>query len=272
MSIASRTACPSCRAMYALRESARRARDGLVRCGRCNEVFHAEANLIAQRESAADDSVAVTFAATDDSTADDFATTDDFATDDSTTDNSAADDLATDDSATPRTASANARAALAEWSGYLRWTAAALGCLLLLGWQVEHSVLPKRAQDEGYRRHLATFCRIAGCALPPRSDAARLALTHTIAELHPRTPGAVRVTVKLVNHAEFAQPYPPLRLTLTDRDGRVVGRRVFQPSAYLRPGQRDSLDAGELGTAWFDLARPYRQAVGFEVDLVADHL
>lgn len=148
------------------------------------------------------------------------------------------------------------------------WFAVCIGFLVLLGLQVKLYHVERYAQDEKYRPYLSLFCRVAQCELPPRRDAYRFTITHTRIDLHPQQPGALRITVKLINQATFAQRYPDLQLTLTDRVGRVVGRRTFSPDFYLgeRPG--NNLDAGELGSVSFDLARPHEKAVGFVVDVV----
>jgi len=150
----------------------------------------------------------------------------------------------------------------------LLWSAAALGFLVLLGWQVKYFFVDQYAQHQLLRPYLAGFCEIAACQLPPRQDPRRFTLTRTQIDLHPLQPGALRVTVKLVNEATFAQPYPRLRLTLTDRDGWVVGRRTFSPGQYLRPGRPEVLRSGALGAVFIDLARPHEKAVGFQVDVV----
>lgn len=150
----------------------------------------------------------------------------------------------------------------------LLWSAAALLFLVLLGGQVKYFFVDRYAQHPLLRPYLSGFCEIAACQLPPRQDPRRFTLTRTQIDLHPLQPGALRVTVKLVNEATFAQPYPRLRLTLTDRDGWVVGRRTFSPGQYLRPGRPDVLRSGELGAVFLDLARPHDKAVGFEIDVV----
>lgn len=151
----------------------------------------------------------------------------------------------------------------------LLWSVAALGLLAVLGWQVKYPFVEKYAQHRDYSPLLIAGCEFLNCGLPPRKDLLRLTLTHTRIDLHPLQPGAIRITVKLVNEAVFAQPWPDLQVTLTDWNGRVVGRRAFPPGRYLEEGQPDMLGSGELGVVLFDLARPHEKAVGFEVDIVA---
>ena len=150
----------------------------------------------------------------------------------------------------------------------LLWSLAAFVLLILLGWQVKYLVMEKYAQHENYRSYLAEFCKVAGCELPLLRDSSRFTLTHTEVKLHPYMPGAIRITVKLVNEATFDQPYPDLQLTLTDKNGRIVGRRRFPPGDYLKAEQSDMLGSGELGVVQFGLARPHEKAVGFDIDIV----
>ena len=150
------------------------------------------------------------------------------------------------------------------------WIIVALGFVVLLGLQVKYFFVEKYAQDETYRPYLVGFCKLAQCELPPRQDPYKYTLTHTKIDLHPNYPGALRVTVKLVNEAGYAQPFPLLQLTLTDRVGRVVGRRTFEPGFYLPQNTKNMLGKGELASVIFDLARPHEKAVGFVVDIVTE--
>ena len=148
------------------------------------------------------------------------------------------------------------------------WFFVAVGFIVLLGLQVKYFFVERFAQDDRYRSYLTLFCKVAQCELPPRRDAYQFTITNTRIDLHPEEPGALRITVKLLNQADFKQPYPELQLTLTDRVGRVVGRRIFEPEFYLPVDQYPQLAPGELGAVSFDLARPHEKAVGFVVDIV----
>jgi predicted Zn finger-like uncharacterized protein len=152
----------------------------------------------------------------------------------------------------------------------ITWFLVALGFIFLLGMQAKYFFVERYAQDETYRKYLIGFCKIARCELAPRKDPFRYTLTHTKIDLHPTHPGALRVTVKMVNEADFAQPYPHLQLTLTDRVGRVVGRRTFPPDFYLPNGAYNMVGEGELASVLFDLARPHEKAVGFVVEIVTE--
>ncbi|MEA3292318.1 MAG: DUF3426 domain-containing protein [Pseudomonadota bacterium] len=150
----------------------------------------------------------------------------------------------------------------------LLWTVAALFFLLILVLQVRTFHIDALAGNDQLRPYVAGFCKIAACELPPRRDPGRFTITHTRIALHPEEPGALRINVNLINEAEFAQPYPALQLTLTDRVGRIVGRRSFRPDEYLLQGRENLLPPRMLGKVQLDLAHPHEQAVGFEINVV----
>ena len=152
----------------------------------------------------------------------------------------------------------------------LVWFIVALGFLFLLGLQVRTYFVDRYAQDERFRPYLSLFCRVAACELPARRDAYSFSITHTRVELHPDVPGALNITVKLVNQAGFSQPYPDLQLTLIDRVGRVIGRRTFSPDSYLGADEPNLLESGKLASVDFDLVQPNEKAVGFVVEIVLE--
>lgn len=149
------------------------------------------------------------------------------------------------------------------------WFLVMSGFIFLLGVQVKVFFVPLYAQDEVVRPYLSLFCKIADCRLPLRKNPSRFTLTHARISLHPTQPGSIRIAVKLVNEAEYAQPFPDLRITLTDQVGWVVGRRTYSPDLYLGRNMKNLMGKGELASVNFDLAMPHEKAVGFEVDIVS---
>ncbi|HSH43281.1 MAG TPA: DUF3426 domain-containing protein [Arenicellales bacterium] len=139
---------------------------------------------------------------------------------------------------------------------------------LLLVWQVKAFYLDDLAQVPVLRPYLEALCRPLGCELPPRSDFSRIALAGTTIDVNPARPGALEIKASLVNRAHFSQPYPWLRVTLTDREGRVVGRRTYLPGEYLANGGDALLPSGEMRNVSINLAQPAEDAVGYEVELM----
>ena len=150
------------------------------------------------------------------------------------------------------------------------WGGVTLVFLFLLVLQVKTSVVPQYAQVSKYRPYLHAFCKVADCSLPLFRDAHRLTLMHTSIELHPNEPGAVRIKVKMINEAKHPQPFPDLQLTLTDKFGRVVGKRTYSPSVYLPEDMENRMEGGILSSVFLDLAKPHENAYGFTVDVVTD--
>ena len=316
-------ACPHCEVAFLLEAAHLNAREGLVRCGACGEVFNAKWHLTADAEGQSSG-----HAAEGKAPAVGAGAAPDYFPDSETAENDAENDAVdeTDSGATgtgfkvpdaahgrahthtqqsslrqpaesgalpnspklperpavsvradPQTSRANGIningapyiAPRASPLSRLLWSVAAFGLLVLLGLQVKYLFTEKYAQHQEYGPFLTAGCELFNCALPARTDSSRLTLTHTRIDLHPFAPGAIRITVKLVNEAVFAQPYPDLQVTLTDWNGRVVGRRTFPPGRYFAEGQPDTLGSGELGVMLFDIARPHEKAVGFEVNIVA---
>jgi len=148
------------------------------------------------------------------------------------------------------------------------WTAAALVLFVAVFWQLKQYYLTELAEIASLREPLEAICEYASCTVPPRTDIKRVDLASTSVDPHPATPGALRVSANLINRASFAQPFPPLEVTLTDTEGTVVGRRTYLPHEY-RAGPLDEMSPNVLERVDLDLAQPAQTAVGYEIQLVA---
>ncbi|MFZ2237510.1 MAG: zinc-ribbon and DUF3426 domain-containing protein [Dokdonella sp.] len=145
------------------------------------------------------------------------------------------------------------------------WSITALLVLVLileLGW-AERSLL---AKDERFRPTLDRICASVGCWLPLRRDASQLALTSREIRPHPSVPGALLISATIRNQADFAQPFPDVRIRLTDLNESPVASRRFVPADYL-------VDAGEAtrglaaeanAVLLFEVVDPGRNAVAFD--------
>lgn len=144
----------------------------------------------------------------------------------------------------------------------------ALFLSLLFLWQVKTFYWYGLAQVSWLRPYLGWACVIARCEVPVRTAFAQIDLSGTSVAINPEIPGGLRITVNLVNRAHFAQPYPPLQVTLTDREGKVVGQRTYVAADYVSESSK-LLPVREVRQINIDLAQPSEQAVGYEVQLVA---
>lgn len=83
------------------------------------------------------------------------------------------------------------------------------------------------------------------------------------------TPGTLKVRASVKNLADFAQPYPMLKLVLEDRWGEQVRAREFEPSEYLDPtiaSDRLLAPAQQTG-ATIAIVDPGPDAEGFRFDV-----
>ena len=82
----------------------------------------------------------------------------------------------------------------------------------------------------------------------------------------PDSSGALSITGSLANQAGFAQPWPLLRVVLTDRFGETLRSRDFKPADYLPQGQAAlPLGAGLAARFRLDIVDPGADAVGFSL-------
>jgi predicted Zn finger-like uncharacterized protein len=80
-------------------------------------------------------------------------------------------------------------------------------------------------------------------------------------------PGTLTVAVDFLNAANYAQPYPIIRIVLEDRFGRRVGTHDVAPAQYLQdhsPASR--LPAGRRARTTVSVPDPGARADGFRVD------
>ncbi len=151
----------------------------------------------------------------------------------------------------------------------LAWKLLALPLLLALIAQVVHH----------YRAELARHPRLG--ALTMRAyDALGLPLTPDW-NLHayevrqwgvlsdPVNPGTLKVRASVTNRADFAQPYPLLKLVLEDRWGDQVRAREFEPAEYLDPAVAADrlLGPQQQVNATITIVDPGPDAEGFRFDI-----
>lgn len=172
---------------------------------------------------------------------------------------------------------ASARAATAaalgigeEAPGGARWPwilAAAMLALVFVA-QLVHGERQSLVQRPGIGPLLAQVYEFLGQPLTMPTDLAAYELRQWGAASDPTQQGRLLLRASIVNRAQFAQPFPLLRLALQDRFGATLGLRDIDPSDYL-PGKTSSklLGPGERADAEIRIVDPGQEAVGFEMDV-----
>jgi predicted Zn finger-like uncharacterized protein len=151
------------------------------------------------------------------------------------------------------------------------WLAGSLLLALLLVTQAGYFYREELARYPTLRPALERFCRALDCRIElPRAPELIELLPATRVEPHPRFENMLRIEVAMVNRAPFAQPYPWLELSLTDRAGNLIARRRFSPAEYLgrEPEPDELLPADVVKRFTFDVTDPDGKSAGYEIRLV----
>ena len=122
------------------------------------------------------------------------------------------------------------------------------------------------------RPHLAKMCELLHCtvALPQRPRQISIEASDLQA-VDPANPGLIALTATLRNHATTALGYPALDVVLTNVKEHTVARRIFLPAEYLAAGKdaRTGIAPNAELTVRLDLDTGDLGAAGFRLDLIA---
>ncbi|MDO8596890.1 MAG: zinc-ribbon and DUF3426 domain-containing protein [Sulfuricaulis sp.] len=265
------TRCPACLTTFKVTPAQLEARGGMVRCGICSAIFHAEQRLLQVPPKPGAEATAPT-----------------------REESVSAKKNKRVRGGKSRNASSRRRRARAvpdqttnaedtgiptvtELEGIVKprsfwrpffWSLGNLALLILLAGQILYFYHDELAADPSWRPVVREFCDHAGCELRPRQDIARIELLQTSIAPHPKYENALRIRATLVNRAAFAQAYPGMEISLTSSAGSVLARRTFAPAQYLETPATAALTPNVVATALLDVTNPDGKAVGYEIRLV----
>ncbi|MEO7725670.1 MAG: zinc-ribbon and DUF3426 domain-containing protein [Burkholderiales bacterium] len=121
------------------------------------------------------------------------------------------------------------------------------------------------------RSPLSRMCEVLRCtvALPQKPRQISIEASDMQAT-DPANPGVIALTATLRNHATIELGYPALDVVLTNTKEHTVARRVFLPAEYLVPGKdARSIAPNAEVTVRLDLETGDLGAAGFRLDLIA---
>jgi predicted Zn finger-like uncharacterized protein len=208
------TRCPYCEAVFRVSVAQITAADGRVRCGQCQGVFDAMHNMQETEPEEPPPPPPAKF----------------------THVSPTLQRIQEKDQDRPRTTS-NPLAGLRSPGGNKSLAAQlVLALLLILALPVQYAWFHRLqwAQSPDTRPWAESLCALAGCELPPLRDLDKIELISRDVRAHPRVKGALLITATLINRADFEQPYPTIRIGLSDLQGRTIAARDFTPDTYLR--------------------------------------
>jgi len=147
----------------------------------------------------------------------------------------------------------------------LGWIMGIVIALAVLVLQYGYFMRNDLARYSQMRPWLERLCKIADCRIAPLRDVRRIAVLNRQVIEDPSTPGALLVRATIENQAPFAQPYPILQLSLSDIQGRLLGRGRFTPQQYLvKKDLPAQLPSHRPVTVRLKIADPGTNAVNFE--------
>ncbi len=262
------TRCPACLTTFKVTSAQLEARGGMVRCGICSAIFHAEQRLLQMLPKsdaeAAEPVRAETVSAKKNKRV-----------------RGGKSRSTGSRRRRPRTEPALTTSAedagiptVTELEGIVKprsfwrpffWSLGNLALLILLAGQILYFYHDELAADPSWRPVVREFCDHAGCELRPRRDIARIELLQTSIAPHPKYENALRIRATLVNRAAFAQAYPGMEISLTSNTGNVLARRTFAPAQYLETPAPAALIPNVVAMALLDVTNPDDKAVGYEI-------
>lgn len=151
------------------------------------------------------------------------------------------------------------------------WALGSAALILLLGMQLVNANRVALSQSAMIGPSLASVYAALGHPLQPSPQLSSWLVSNINVTSDPDTPGALSIIGSLQNNASFAQPWPVLRVELTDRYGEPLRARDFTASEYLPASQPATwLDSGMATHFRIDVVDPGPDAVGFQVQPCLD--
>lgn len=161
--------------------------------------------------------------------------------------------------AKPRTTASLAQRRLhrLEWS-----VVGGLAALLLV--QVVASDFDQLAAGSATRPWLQRVCNALHCTLPPWHEPRALRMLQRDVRANPQRPGMLRISASFRNEARWMQPWPRLRITLADADGRAIAARDFAANEYLgATPTANGIASGQVAGIAFDVVDPSPRVTAF---------
>ena len=118
------------------------------------------------------------------------------------------------------------------------------------------------AADARTRPWVERLCALAGCQVPAWNEPEAFRMQAHDVRADPGRAGVLWVDVVFRNGAVVAQPWPCLRMTLTDVAGRPMASGVFSPTQY--GGNVGLIAPGQVANAQLQVREGSRPAAGFD--------
>lgn len=268
------TRCPQCQTVFRITAAQLKARDSMVRCGRCQHAFRADAHLV--ERPAKSSAKGTTRKRAPRKLKAESPPTPPAHPPEPTLASASPDSAQTRDRAAPLAEEPEAPLApllrpKKARTRNLYWALGSALLVLLLATQALVFYAPELARRlPTLKPALDAACRSLPCRKRLPIDMQRMDLVETQVTPHPRYDRALRIKAVIVNRAEHVQPYPLLEVSLMDSQGQLVARRTYTPREYLLNPDviAQGLPPQVAVDVQLDITSPGAQASGYEILLL----
>ena len=160
---------------------------------------------------------------------------------------------------------------LPEWMTKYSLAAASVLLIIILIGQVGYFYMDKLVHITPLRPLLEAGCKVAGCKVPAIQDTGNIEQLSTRLTPQADRDGELKVTSILVNRSTRPQAFPALELTLTDRAGNLISRRVVTQDKYLTEGHAAEMKPNEAVDINIRFRTPSIRVDGFEMRPVSQN-
>ncbi len=165
----------------------------------------------------------------------------------------------------------NTQSVLPVWVGKYALTAGISLLVLIFLAQIGFFYMDRLVRITPLRPILEAGCKLAGCTVPGIQNIDEI--EQLSSRLTPLSGGnrGFKVSSILVNRGIRSQSFPALELTLTDRAGNMISRRVVTPDIYLESDKRNVMKPNEAVDINIRFRTPSIRVDGFELRAVSQN-
>ena len=236
--------CPHCDTRFRTNSEQLRLADGLVRCGRCMQIFNAiDGSAIPTLEETKQESAATT--TTGQTTRDVASETDKHASPQTEQDSNEGEEGGNEAARDPLQLLNSLSTVNHDFEHHMPppqprrwpWILASLVALLTLAAQLAQWQMPQLLASP-YGDEIESYCNRYQLPCEPETEAKpgnidHISSSNLIVRKHPEHKDALIVDTLLTNKSDQASPFPALHLRFSDINDHTIASRVFQPREYL---------------------------------------
>lgn len=248
------TNCPHCKSVFKLRREHLEVASGHVRCGNCRSLFLATDSLVSLEKETQKAQMEDSVEKAEDKIVD-----------------SLIPQLSDEDKSDHYQLGLGSESEATKPKGHWKWTFYSLATILLLFLAFWFTYLwPNKvrlAQDANWRPVLTVSCAVLQCQVPPLQDMTQYRVSAI--EVSDTPGGQKQVSMVLKNSAGFAQPFPKMRIILSDIQGKQFATRVYSPAHYLAELDHNALiQPNQSVQISFSFNADQQLYSGYQVELV----